>query len=928
MIVEIFLRGAAGRKYWWPRAAQISLVSLALLSCCCEPAQAQTARPATLKAVRQGFAHPPEDAKVMMRWWWFGSAVKKDELARELETMKQGGIGGVELQPVYPLELDDPATGFKNLTFLSPEYLDAVRFAATRARALGMRIALTLGSGWPYGGPNVPITDAAGKLRVVTADVPAQSSSIAIPSVRNGEKLLAAFVANGTRENYEDAAWRRLQLPDGARLALPSSNSAQVVAFFIASRTGQIVKRAAAGAEGFVLDHFSKSAVETHLQTVGKPLLRAFGNDPPASVFSDSLEVYGTDWTTDLLTEFRNRRGYDLTPYLPEMVFGHGAAAADLRYDWARTLNELIDENYLATINSWAREHHTHFRSQTYGTPAVTLSSNSIVDLPEGEGSQWHSFSTTRWATSASHIYGRPITSAETWTWLHSPPFRATPLDMKAEADTFFLQGVNQLVGHGWPYSPPSAGDPGWSFYAAAVFNNHNPWWIVMPYITQYLQRMSYLMRQGSPANQVAVLLPEEDAMAHFSPGHTSVSEQMDSLLGENLVAQILDSGYGFDFIDSEAIAKKGIAYPLLVMPAIERLPLAAYRKIEEYVRNGGIVIAVGHAPQMAPGRVADQRDSASVRDLSLRLFDQHLQGAQLLASADALGRTLRQVLPPDVTLTPEIPQVGFIHRKLADSDIYFLANTDNVPHRFRASFQSHEKHVEAWDPFTGKSHSLPDGNALDLNLAPYESRVLVFTDDSTPAAVERRSATSATPIDLATGWTINFSGSHQTMTMPMLRSWTDSPDTLYYSGTAIYTREVNVPASFLGNSRKILLDFGKGRPVEHTQLHQPGMQAWLDAPLRDAALVYINGILAGAVWTSPFNIDVKHLLKPGPNDIRIVVANTAINALSGKARPDYRLLNSRYGERFTPQDEQDIRPQPSGILGPLRLIAMDGSEE
>ena len=98
---------------------------------------------------------------------------------------------------------------------------------------------------------------------------------------------------------------------------------------------------------------------------------------------------------------------------------------------------------------------------------------------------------------------------------------------MKAEADTFFLQGINQLMGHGWPYSPPSAGDPGWSFYAAAVFNDHNPWWMVMPDVTSYLTRMSYLLRQGKPANDIAVLLPEEDAQARFRPGHVSVTDEM-----------------------------------------------------------------------------------------------------------------------------------------------------------------------------------------------------------------------------------------------------------------------------------------------------------------------------------------------------------------------------------------------------------------
>src|ERR1700743_95261 len=107
----------------------------------------------------------------------------------------------------------------------------------------------------------------------------------------------------------------------------------------------------------------------------------------------------------------------------------------------------------------------------------------------------WAQFSCPRWAASAGHLYGHNVISSETWTWLHSPAFRATPLDLKAEADLHFLMGINQLVGHGWPYSPPAAGDPGWTFYAAGALNNKNPWWPVMSDVSRYLQRVSYLLR-------------------------------------------------------------------------------------------------------------------------------------------------------------------------------------------------------------------------------------------------------------------------------------------------------------------------------------------------------------------------------------------------------------------------------------------------
>ena len=176
-------------------------------------------------------------------------------------------------------------------------------------------------------------------------------------------------------------------------------------------------------------------------------MLKALAKTPPYAIFSDSLEVYNSDWTGDFLAEFQKRRGYDLTPYLPALAGDIGRKTGAIRHDWGQTLSELCDDQYLKPLNAWANAHGTKFRSQTYGIPPVTLSSQRLVDLPEGEGTQWRRFSTTRWASSASHLYGRPVTSSETWTWLHSPVFRATPLDMKAEADLHFLQGVNQLVG-------------------------------------------------------------------------------------------------------------------------------------------------------------------------------------------------------------------------------------------------------------------------------------------------------------------------------------------------------------------------------------------------------------------------------------------------------------------------------------------------
>ncbi len=730
----------------------------------------------SLTAIRSGFATPPMDARPMMRWWWFGPAVEKNELAREMRAMKAGGIGGVEVQPVYALDVDDPQKGFRNLPFLSKDFLNMIGFTAQTAHDLNLRMSMTLGSGWPYGGAYVPVSDAAGRLRIVAVAVPPDATSLPVPSIRNGEALLGTFIAAGTPQKYDAEHAAPIEAVGEYRLTVPAvgRDGSHVALFFISSRTGQQVKRAAVGAEGFVLDHFSMEAIESHIQHVADPLIAACGANVPYSVFSDSLEVYESDWTPKLLDEFRARRGYDLTPHLPELAAGTSPEAADVRYDWGRTLAELIDEHYLTPLNAWAREHHTKFRSQSYGTPAVTLSSNALVDLPEGEGSQWHGgFSFTRWATSASHIYGRPVTSSETWTWLHSPSFRATPLDMKAEADTFFLQGINQFVGHGWPYSPPSVGEPGWSFYAAAVFNDHNPWWIVMPDVMNYFTRMSYLLRQGTPANDVAVLLPEEDAQARFRPGHVSVTDEMRALLGPDLVPAILDAGYNLDFIDAAAIDKVGIQYPVLVMPATERLPLATYRRIAEFAQRGGLVIAVKSLPSRAPGVTEGPRDSAAVVQISQTLMAPGMKNVRIVASAADVGGAIGEALKPDVAISPAVPEVGFMHRKLVNADLYFIANTGNTPHGFDATFRAAAGGAERWDPFTGKITGAGPGPTIHFDLAPYESRVVVFREGAA-LPPQQQAATPFAPIDLSRDWRLTFDKSGTGGILPALHSWTE----------------------------------------------------------------------------------------------------------------------------------------------------------
>ncbi len=892
-------------------------------------------QPSGIGELQRQFQNPPDDARIMMRWWWFGPAVTKAGIERELRLMKEAGIGGVEIQPVYPLALDDESKGLKNLRYLSPEFLDALQFANSKARELGLRVDLTVGSGWPYGGPMVPATQAAGRLRVERIMV--EQARIPLPKLGEGEQFIAAFA--GQRELTE--------IKDGAVWLPAEQPQKSEVLFFIASRTRQQVKRASFGAEGFVLDHYDRAALDTYLKNVGEPLLKAFGAQPPTTIFCDSLEVFNSDWTSDLLPEFQRRRGYDLKPLLPALVRDidpqtASNQTASIRHDWGQTLTELLNERFLAPLQQWAKQHNTKFRIQGYGIPPATIGSNAFVDLTEGEGPQWKTLRAARWASSANHLYGRNITSSETWTWLHSPSFRATPLDVKAEADLHFLQGINQLIGHGWPYTPnaPEAGVeyPGWRFYAAAVFNEKNPWWVAMPEISKYLQRVSHLLRQGAPANDVAFYLPNSDAWAGFvNPKVHYMIEALKERIGEDAIAQVLEAGFNLDFFDDEVLRQLGKVeagalalgpnkYKAVVLPNVERMPLATLQKLEAFARQGGVVIAMRRKPSSVPGYQVADAERAQHRELLQRLFEGPNALAHFVADDKQLGSKLAALTRPDVKLTPAVPGIGFIHRRTAEAEIYFLANSTNERQSVNAVFNAAGTQVEAWNALTGGVAPLTakfyaNGANVALAFEPYESKVIVISKRALPRPAETPLANVPAPLDLSTGWRVMIGPNAQAQTTEQLRSWTEQEATRFYSGTATYEKEINVNEAWLRPHAAVVLDFGAGQAVP-VQARKNGMRAWLDAPIREAAVVYVNEQRAGAVWCPPYSIDITKLLKPGANRLRIVVGNTAINYMAGHKQPDYKELNQRYGERFQAQDMENLQPLPSGLLGPIRLVA------
>jgi hypothetical protein len=290
-----------------------------------------------------------------------------------------------------------------------------------------------------------------------------------------------------------------------------------------------------------------------------------------------------------------------------------------------------------------------------------------------------------------------------------------------------------------------------------------------------------------------------------------------------------------------------------------------------------------------------------------------------------AVAEALHKALPPDVETTGQTSNLGFIHRKLEGMDLYYVVNSSNQPMNGSIKFRAAHAAIESWNPDGGDvlARAAYDKSAgVQLQLAPYESRIYVLGDAAaaTPTSPAQNQAAGLLQ-DLSAGWQIRFADEASSQAVDHLASWTELPGKQFYSGGAVYTRSITLPDVPAAKTR-VLLDFGDGvATVDNRPPRASGMRALLDPPIREAAIVTINGQRAGVLWHPPYRIDITSLLKSGENRIEVTVYNTAVNEMAGQPPRDYTALNARYGKRFDMQDMDHLQPVPSGMMGPIRLL-------
>ncbi|MFP4090675.1 MAG: glycosyl hydrolase, partial [Cyclobacteriaceae bacterium] len=226
-------------------------------------------------------------------WWWMGNAVNKAEIAAQLNDMQQAGMGGVHIIPIYGVRGEEE----RFLPYLSPEWQEMVSYAIRTADSLGMGTDLTLGTGWPYGGPMVSEAEAARKVEIMRYELPASERiSFRLDTLEQVQALadveaLALSNADGQLiipEGWEDGVIeQRVERGDWT------------LYLAVSAPTGQLVKRAAPGGEGPVMDYFDQAAVEKYLDTHDSAFADILSQYPPRAFYHDSYEAYGANWSAD-----------------------------------------------------------------------------------------------------------------------------------------------------------------------------------------------------------------------------------------------------------------------------------------------------------------------------------------------------------------------------------------------------------------------------------------------------------------------------------------------------------------------------------------------------------------------------------------------------------------------------------------------------
>lgn len=743
--------------------------------------------------IYEAFVQPPSDCMPHTRWWWMGNALRKEDIAWQLEQMREQGIGGVEqisMEPVYTKGNHD---------YLSREYFELLKFAVEEAKKREMAFSVNFGGpGWIWGGNWVPAEDQSKVLlasamqldgpQVFSGALPEEAAlnprdvPRSMPFIAKEDQLLkvvAGRVEGGRLR--ADAVIDLSALTSGRSISwdVPEGRW-QLMAFWLTQRDN-----------ANAVDHLNADAMTRYCEKLGTQYVTAIGDHfgkTVESFFGDSFEVpiyrNGLYWSHGLLDMFELKKGYDLVRWLPALWWEVDELSSKVRYDVNAFLHEQGMAAFFETFLDWCERHGVRGRIQPYGFVTDNIEGAgrahiSEMEITAGEKDAVPWFDTRigpkQYVASGAHLYGRNVVSTEAFTYLHWEPYRTTLEELKIATDGFLFAGANKIYNHGYIASPERNIVPTRGFFAAIRISHENIWWPYYHHLAQYTARCCWLLRQGGFAADVAVYSPLANQWTQSVLNARKWTREFDwGGLGQLLMM----NGYGFDLVNDDVLQHHAswegaqlrlgeMSYRVLILPDVAAMPLETLQQIDAFVRQGGAVIVLETAPEASTGMLDHEQKDAELRRIATELFGEPTGRNGVTQKECGLGRTfcletvlhrddpldwrsapldpflktLRECVAPEMDI--DLVRAGrrnneglaCIHRRADAMDIYFVTNLQDAPFTGNVGFRIARRQPFTWNPYSGERCPilayLRDGSytRFELTMQPFASRFVVFED-------------------------------------------------------------------------------------------------------------------------------------------------------------------------------------------------------
>lgn len=898
-------------------------------------------------ALEQGWQNPPLQAKLRAYWWWLNGNVSPEAITKDLEWMKEIGMGGGLVFDAGNERVgkEGHAAVPKGPMFGSAEWRKLFRHTLSEADRLGLEMGLSIQSGWNLGGPMVT-PERAAKVIVWTETVVHGSGAkeISLPKPTEIQYLpnkkvtffkdtsVLAYKLNQDpskpsskrpiRQLSEKAAYHELggSATDCSPLLLddpatPGEEDLQangvidlsdklspegilrwtvpegswVVLRFGYTNNGSRVTTSSGDWKGMVLDYLSEEALTWYWKEVIDPIIedvKPYCGKTWKMVQTDSWELGGVNWTDTLPAEFRKRRGYDLYPWLP-VIAGKIVESREesnrFLNDFRRTIADCVADNHYGMMSALAKKYGIGIQPESAGPHTAPLDGLMCYGRSDWPMSEFWAPSAHRpsddrrffvkQASSAAHIYGKPIVCAEGFTTVGPHWDDILWSSQKPSFDHEACAGLNLVFWHAFTCSPKEMGLPGQEYFAGTHFNPQVTWAKQAPAFVGYLNRCQWMLQQG---HFVA------DVLYYYGNYVPNIAR-----LKEDDPAKVLPQ-YDYDVINEEVLLKaeakegrvtlpSGMSYRVLVLPNLKGISLEVIRKLRELAQKGAVI--VGPRPEHATGR---QEDGEIVR------IAEELWGRGVIKEQTALVALAALKVEPDVEACAH-----WIHRSTGDAEIYFISNQTKKPLREKMTFRIAGKTPELWDAVSGsrqeaRTFSIKEGRTtLPVELEPYGSRFVVFRKPAISDSAESSPVVFQSVQELAGPWEVSFR--EKKVTFEKLIDWsTSTEDSIkYFSGTATYRKTFDCAA----DHGSLFLELGN---------------------LSMLAEVRLNGKNLGVVWTPPWRVEITDAVKAGENVLEIDVVNGWWNQLVGDPKKEWTKTNISLSP--------SAKPQESGLLGPVTL--------